>query len=41
MLELDAACTDYRRFYNAIRPHEALDFDVPLSRYVIEPEWPP
>lgn len=41
VLELDAACTEYRRFYNAIRPHEALDFAVPLSRYVVEPDWPP
>ena len=41
VLELQTACDDYRRFYNAIRPHEALDFAVPLSRYVIEPDWPP
>jgi putative transposase len=41
VLELQAACDDYRRSYNAIRPHEALDFAVPLSRYVVEPDWPP
>jgi hypothetical protein len=40
VLELDAACTDYRRFYNTVRPHEALAFAVLLSRYVIEPDWP-
>jgi transposase InsO family protein len=41
VLELDAACEEYRRFYNDTRPHEALDFAVPLMRYLAEPPWPP
>jgi transposase InsO family protein len=41
VLELDAACEEYRRFYNDTRPHEAIGFDVPLSRYLVEPAWPP
>ena len=41
VLELDAACDEYRRFYNDTRPHEALGFGVPLMRYLEEPPWPP
>lgn len=41
VLELDAACEEYRQFYNEIRPHEAIGFDVPLARYLVEPAWPP
>lgn len=41
MLELQAACEEYRRFYNDTRPHEAIDFDQPLLRYLAEPPWPP
>ena len=40
VLELDDACQLYRRFYNDTRPHEAIGFDVPLSRYLAEPAWP-
>jgi len=30
----------FRRLYNEIRPHEALDFETPLSRYLAEPAEP-
>jgi transposase InsO family protein len=40
-LEFEAACDEYRRFYNDTRPHEALAFEVSLSRYLVEPPWPP
>jgi hypothetical protein len=28
----------FQRLYNEIRPHETLDFDTPLSRYLAPPE---
>ncbi len=28
----------YRALYNEIRPHEALDFATPLSRYLADPD---
>jgi hypothetical protein len=28
----------YRTLYNEIRPHEALEFATPLSRYLADPE---
>jgi transposase InsO family protein len=30
----------FRRLYNEVRPHEALDFETPLSRYLAEPAEP-
>jgi transposase InsO family protein len=41
VLALEAACDEYRSFYNDTRPHEALDFRVPLLRHLDEPPWPP
>jgi transposase InsO family protein len=41
VLELGAACEEFRRFYNDTRPHEAIAFDQPLLRYLAEPDWPP
>lgn len=41
VLGLQAACDEYRHFYNDTRPHEAIDFAVPLSRYLVAPAWPP
>jgi transposase InsO family protein len=41
VLDLDAACQEFRRFYNDTRPHEALGFATPLSRYLEPPHWPP
>jgi transposase InsO family protein len=40
VLELEAACEDYA-FYHDTRPHEAIGFEAPLARYLIEPDWPP
>jgi hypothetical protein len=37
-LELNDQAAAFRRLYNEIRPHEALDFATPLSRYVALPE---
>ena len=37
VLALVDAAEAYRDLYNAIRPHEALDFATPLSRYLADP----
>jgi transposase InsO family protein len=37
VLALVEAAEAYRDLYNAIRPHEALDFATPLSRYLADP----
>jgi transposase InsO family protein len=36
-LELAERAEDYRRLYNEVRPHEALDFATPLERYLADP----
>ena len=36
-LELADEAEVYRRLYNEVRPHEALDFATPLSRYLAHP----
>lgn len=41
LLALHEAVQDYRALYNAIRPHEALGFATPMSRYLASPESPP
>jgi putative transposase len=38
VVELAAETEHYRQIYNAIRPHEAIDFATPLSRYLAPPE---
>jgi transposase InsO family protein len=38
VVELAAELAAYRDLYNAVRPHEALDFATPLSRYLAHPE---
>jgi hypothetical protein len=40
VLELAAAIAAYGQLYNTVRPHEALDFATPLSRYLAEPIEP-
>jgi transposase InsO family protein len=30
----------FRQLYNRVRPHEALDFETPLSRYLADPAEP-
>lgn len=37
VLRLAAEIEAYRQVYNTIRPHEALDFERPLERYLREP----
>lgn len=37
-LELADETEAYRDVYNAIRPHEAIDFATPLSRYLADPD---
>jgi putative transposase len=37
-LELADEAEAFRRLYNEIRPHESLDFETPLSRYLTPPE---
>ena len=37
-LDLADEAEAYRDLYNTIRPHEALDFATPLSRYLADPE---
>ena len=32
---------EYRKFYNEVRPHFALDMDVPVSRYEVSPRQMP
>ena len=39
-LDLAAEAEAYRRLYNEVRPHEALDFATPLSRYLADPAEP-
>lgn len=39
-LDLSAEAEAYRRLYNEVRPHEALDFATPLSRYLADPVEP-
>ncbi len=39
-LELADETEAYRTLYNEIRPHEAIDFATPLSRYLATPEQP-
>jgi transposase InsO family protein len=40
VLELADEIATHRALYNAIRPHDALDFATPLSRYLAEPVVP-
>lgn len=37
VLALQAEVDAYRQLYNTWRPHEALDFGVPLGHYLAEP----
>ncbi len=37
-LALQAQLDDYRDFYNAVRPHEALAQTLPISRYIAQPD---
>lgn len=37
VVTLAAEVEAYRLLYNTIRPHEALDFERPLERYIREP----
>jgi transposase InsO family protein len=37
-LALAEEAAAFQRLYNEIRPHETLDFDTPLSRYLAPPE---
>jgi putative transposase len=40
-LVLAKRVTSYLTVYNTIRPHEAVGFDVPLTRYLQAPSTPP
>ena len=37
VLELAEEAEAFQRVYNEVRPHEALDFATPLSRYLAHP----
>lgn len=36
VLELTDETEAYRTLYNEVRPHEAIDFDTPLSRHLLD-----
>ena len=40
MVESAAEIASYLALYNEVRPHEALDFATPLSRYLADPVEP-
>jgi putative transposase len=40
-VEMTALVDDFRHLYNTIRPHETLDGDRPIERYLADPAQPP